>query len=132
MSKSLLAPFVLMACVACQTASVGSAKSVAAGALTDEYRNSITSARSKYEGKEITVRGYAENPPTMPELDADQGSVFLQEKESQPVSRVTCWFSKEQAKEFSNIKGGQYLTVRGVFNGERGVELRFCKLLRVE
>jgi len=68
----------------------------------------------------------------MPQPDADQGLVLLQEKESQSVSKVICWFSREQATEFSKIKGDQYLTVRGIFNGERGVELKFCKLVKVE
>jgi len=68
----------------------------------------------------------------MPQPDVDQGSVSLEEKENQSVSKVVCWFSREQTTEFAKIKGGQYLTVRGVFNGERGVELRFCKLVKVE
>jgi len=132
MTKSLLVAFVLLACAACQIACFGSSKPVAAGALSDEYERSTVSVRSKYDGKEIFVRGYAMNPATMPQPDADQGLVFLQEKESQSVSKVICWFSREQATEFSKIKGDQYLTVRGIFNGERGVELKFCKLVKVD
>ena len=132
MTKSLLVPFVLLACAACQIASFGSSKPVAAGALSAEYQRSTGSVRNKYDGKEILVRGYAQNPATLPQPDADQGLVFLQEKESQSVSKVICWFSREQATEFSKIKGDQYLTVRGIFNGERGVELKFCKLVKVE
>jgi len=132
MSKSLLAPLVLIASAACQIASFGSAKPVAAGALSDEYQRSTTNVRSRYDGKEIIVRGYAPNPPTMPRPDADQGLVFLEDKDSQSVSAVICWFSREQATEFSKIKGNQYLTVRGVFNGERGVELKFCKLIKID
>jgi hypothetical protein len=132
MSKSLLVPFVLLAFAACQTASIGFPKPVAAGALSDEYQKSTASARSKYDGKEIIVRGYAVNPATLPQPDDDQGLIFLEEKESQSVSKVICWFSREQATEFSKIKGDQYLTVRGIFNGERGVELKFCKLVKVD
>jgi putative nucleic acid binding protein len=132
MTKSLVVPFVLLACAACQIASPGSSKPVAAGALSAEYQRSIGSVRNKYDGREILVRGYAKNPATMPQPDADQGLVFLQEKESQSVSKVICWFSREQAPEFSKIKGDQFLTVRGIFNGERGVELKFCKLVKIE
>jgi len=132
MTKSLLVSFVLVACAACQTAALGPAKWVSAGALSDDYQRSTTGVRSRYDGKEIIVWGYASKPAMMPQLNADQGSVFLEDKESQSVSKVACWFSKEQATEFSKITGGQYLIVRGVFNGERGVELKFCKLLKVD
>src|ERR1051326_4116955 len=132
MTKSLLVPFVLLACAACQIAFPGSSPPGAAGALSAEYQRSIGSVRNKYDGREILVRGYAKNPATMPQPDADQGLVFLQEKESQSVSKVICWFSREQAPEFSKIKGDQFLTVRGIFNGERGVELKFCKLVKIE
>jgi len=132
MTKSLLVPLVLLACAACQIASLGSSKPVAAGALSAEYQRSTLSVRNKYDGKEVIVWGYVLNPATMPQSDNDQGLVFLEEKGSQSVSKVICWFSREQATEFSRIKGDQYLTVRGVFNGERGVELKFCKLIKVD
>jgi hypothetical protein len=132
MTKSLLVSFVLLACVACQTASLAPAKPVSAGALSADYARSAAEVRSKYDGKEIMVRGYAVEPSIMPRPDADQGSVSLVERDSKSNSRVTCWFSKEQANEFSNIKADQYLTVRGVFNGESGVDLKFCKLMKVD
>jgi len=132
MPKSLLVAFVLLACTACQTALLGSPKPIAAGALSADYQRSTLSVRNKYDGKEVIVWGYVLNPATMPQPDDDQGLVFLEEKGSQSVSKVICWFSKEQATEFSKIKGDQYLTVRGVFNGERGVELKFCKLIKVD
>lgn len=131
MTKCLLVSFVLLACAACQTALLGSAKPVSAGTLSDEYARSSVAVRKKYDGKEIIVWGYTEQLPTMPQSGADQGLVFLVEKE-QSTSKVICWFSREQAPGFSKIKAGQYLTVRGVFNGERGVELKFCRLIRVD
>ncbi|HVF46553.1 MAG TPA: hypothetical protein VNA17_03205 [Pyrinomonadaceae bacterium] len=33
---------------------------------------------------------------------------------------------------FSKIKGGQYVTVRGVFSGEIGATLKFCNLVEIE
>jgi hypothetical protein len=131
MTKSLLVSFVFLTCAACQTASLG-AKPVSAGALTAEYQKSIASVRNRYDGKEIIVRGYTLNPPEMPQPAADQGLVLLEDNGSVSVSKVACWFSKEQATEFSKIKGNQYLTVRGVFNGERGVDLKFCKLVKID
>ena len=88
--------------------------------------------RSKYDGKEITVRGYTLVAATMPQPGADQGSVLLEDKEIKPQRQVACWFSKDQIDQFSQIKGGQYVTVRGVFNGEAGAELKFCKLVSIE
>jgi hypothetical protein len=68
----------------------------------------------------------------MPPTGADQGLVFLQEKGPNPPRRVACWFSKDQAARFSKIKGGQLITVKGIFNGEAGAELKFCKLVKIE
>ena len=88
--------------------------------------------RSKYDGKEITVRGYTLIAATMPQPGADQGSVLLEEKEIKPQRRVACWFSQDQIAQFSKIKGGQFITVKGVFNGEAGADLKFCKLVKIE
>ena len=53
-----------------------------------------------------------------------------------PSTRVNpsnvCWFSKDHAEQFSKLKGWQYITVKGVFNGEVGAELKFCKLVGIE
>ena len=132
MTKSLLVSLVLLACAGCLTESLSPEKAVSAGALVAEYERSTASVRNKYDGKEIVVRGYTLGAPAMPQGDADQGSVLLEDNNSQSVSRVACCFSKEQAGEFSRIKGNQYLTVRGVFNGERAAELKFCKLVKIE
>ena len=85
--------------------------------------------RGKYDGKEIIVRGYTSTTATLPRAGDDQGSVLLEEKGHESGRQVACWFSKEQTAEFSKIKGGQYVTVKGVFNGEAGAELKFCKLI---
>ena len=69
---------------------------------------------------------------TMPRAANDQGSVLLEEKDLKLTRQVACWFSKDQADQFSKIKGGQYITVKGIFNGEAGAELRFCRLVTIE
>ena len=118
--------------MACQAASSREPASVSARTLAEEYEQSSAAVRSKYDGKEIAVRGYAVIAATMPPGGDDQGSVRLEEKGGYPVRKVTCWFSKDQAEQFSKIKAGNYITVKGIFNGEAGADLKFCKLVKVE
>jgi hypothetical protein len=68
----------------------------------------------------------------MPPSAGDQGLVFLEEKGATPPRRVACWFSKDQAEQFSKVTAGQFITVKGVFNGETGADLKFCKLVKNE
>jgi len=105
---------------------------VSAHSLAAEYERSGAEVRSRYDGTEITIRGYAELPAVMPVPGADQGSVLLEDKGLKSDRRVVCWFSTEQSETFSKIQGEQYITVRGVFNGEAGPDLKFCKLVGVE
>lgn len=96
--------------------------------LAKEYRESVAVARLKYDGKEIRVRGLAVSAPSPPANAAEQGSLLLQEESE----TLACWFSNDQAEQFSRVKGGQQLTITGVFSGETGVELKFCRLVQVE
>jgi hypothetical protein len=132
MRKTLVVVFGLSMAMACQKAWSDSPKQVSAGALDEQYQRSSAEVRSKYDGKEISVRGYVSAAPTIPGPGDDQGSVSLEEEGRQPLRQVTCWFSKDQAAEFSKIRGAQYITVKGIFNGEVRPELRFCKLLKIE
>jgi hypothetical protein len=132
MWKSLIILLNLTILAACQSASSGSQTLVSAASLSEEYEKSTTKLRSKYDGKEIIVRGYTLTAPTMPLPGNDQGSLLLEESGRDPIRKVTCWFSKEQATKFSQIAGGRYVTVKGVFNGEIGAELKFCRLVNVE
>src|SRR6266550_2378581 len=105
---------------ACQAASSRAPLSVSARTLADEYERSSAAVRGKYDGKEIIVSGYAMIAAAMPREGDDQGSVLLEEKGRNASLQVACWFSKEQAEQFAKIKGGQYVTVKGIFNGEAG------------
>jgi putative nucleic acid binding protein len=111
---------------------MGSTKPLSAGALSEDYEKSSAEVRRKYDGKEIVVMGYTAATPTLPQPGEDQGFVFLTEKGRSFKLQVTCWFSRDQAGEFSKVKADQYLTVKGVFNGEAGPELRFCKLVKIK
>lgn len=116
----------------CQPSSIDSRRPIPAQMLAEEYERSSAAVRTRFDGREITIRGYAELAAVMPAPDADQGSVQLEDKESKSAGRVVCWFSKEQSENFSKVKGDQYITVRGVFNGEGGADLKFCILVGVE
>ena len=130
--EGLLVLLSLLTWTSCQPASPRDTLPVSARSLAEEYERSRAAVRSKYDGKEITVRGYALIAAIMPQPGADQGSVLLEEKDLRPQRRVACWFSKDQGEAFSKIKGGQYVTVKGIFNGEAGADLKFCKLVNVE
>jgi hypothetical protein len=132
MWKRLVILLGLLMWTSCQPASMDSAKRVSAGVLSEEYERSSAAVRSKYDGKEIIVSGYAMIAAAMPREGDDQGSVLLEEKERGPTRQVACWFSKDQAEQFSKIRGGQYITVKGIFNGEAGADLKFCKLVKIE
>ena len=116
----------------CGTTSTGSASPVSAGVLLREYQQSSTWVRQKYDGKEISVRGLVMSAIVLPVDKGEQGTVWLKESESETSGKIGCWFSNQQAAEFSKISGGQYLTIKGVFNGEAGVDLKFCRLVKVE
>ncbi len=120
----------LAALSACQSASSESRSSIEAATLIREYESAAADIRRRYDGKEIVVRGYASSRATMPGDGVDQGSITL--REGDRSTPLTCWFSPEQIREFSKIKGDQYVVVKGVFTGETGVDLKFCKLIKIE
>lgn len=121
-----------MISAACQNNSSDSPQTVSAGDLTKQYEKSNASDRNMYNGKEIIVRGYARRAAAMPKDSDNEGQLSLEEKGGASVRQVTCWFSRKEAAKFEQIKGDQYVTVKGVFNGEMGAELKFCKLVKVE
>ena len=130
--KSLLVLLSLTMLTACQAASSREPLPISARTLAEDYERSSANVRTKYDGKEITVRGYTAEDAIMPEQGDDQGLVLLAERDSKPARQVACWFSEDQAPQFSTIKGGQFITVKGIFNGEAGADLRFCKLVKIE
>jgi hypothetical protein len=117
---------------ACQAASSRDPLPLSAAVLSEEYERSSADVRGKYDGKEIIVRGYTVMAAARPQPGDDQGSVLLEEKGERSIRKVSCWFSRDQAEPFSQIKGGQYITVKGIFNGEAGADLKFCKLVKIE
>ena len=116
----------------CQAASSREPAPLSARTLAEDYEKSSAAVRRKYDGKEIIVQGYTLTAATMPHEGHDQGSVWLEEKGRNASRQVACWFSRDQAEQFAKIKGGQYITVKGIFNGEAGADLKFCKLVKIE
>jgi len=133
--RPLRSGFVLLSLAiltACQAASSRTPVSVSARSLADDYERMSAAVGGKYDGREMTVKGYTAMGATMPKPGDDQGSVLLEEKERASARRIACWFSKDQAEQFSKIKAGDYITVKGIFNGEARADLKFCKLVKVE
>lgn len=86
-AKSIQGLFVLvslMTWMSCQIASSGSSTPLSASVLSEEYERSSAAVRSKFDGKEIMVRGYAAKAPTMPRTVDDQGSILMEERS--PIS----------------------------------------------
>jgi hypothetical protein len=131
MLTKILISVIVMFLTACQGGLPAGQQSLSAGDLTAEYERSKIDARRKYDGKEISVRGYVLGEVALPKDDEYEGLITL-EDETNSSSQVLCWFTRNDASKFGAIKGGQFATVKGVFNGERGAELRFCRLVSVE
>ena len=122
----------LTAVSGCQTAASGELKPISAADLTQAYGMALADVRRRYDGKEIVVRGYVSIPAVMPKEPNDEGSLALRVRKDKPEPQVICWFSHDQDEQFSNIDGDRYVTVKGVFNGEAGLDLKFCKLIKIE
>lgn len=122
----------LISLMSCQNSLSGSPQTVSAGELTSQYEKSNVNIRTMYNGKEIRVRGYAKDKAKPPRDGEHEGLIQLEEKGGASRRQVNCWFSKNDAAEFEQIKGDQYVTVKGIFNGEISTELKFCKLVKVE
>ena len=89
---------------------------------------------SKYNDKEIMIRGYIKFPPTI-NNPSDGGLAPLCEKTATiegQLKSIKCWFGPEEAGAFSALKGEQYITVKGIFSGKYLAELRYCKLVKAE
>ena len=104
---------------------------IAVESLTSEYEKSKENVQKKYDGKEITVRGFASIPATIT-ADGDGSGLLGITVKGDLLKDVKCWFSKAEAEEFKKIKGDQFVTVKGIFDGELFPELKFCKLIKIE
>jgi len=99
------------------------------GVVAKESERFTQTAPSKYNNKEIAVRGYTYGDVVMQKLGDTVGSFRLGEKGG--AGAVSCNFSEKDATEFSKIKGLQYVTVKGIYH-DLNHDLTPCTLVNVE
>lgn len=89
---------------------------------------------SRYNDQELTVRGYVVSAPTNSASD-DRSLLLLYDKEdilaSDAVS-ISCWYETSERESFAKIKGRQFVTVKGVFDGSSLPKLNECRIVSVE
>ena len=127
----LLWPALVM-CIGCRTTAQSSPEPMSAGTLVRQYRESSTAVRGNYDGKEISVRGYAQIPHRLAGYESTEAVVLIHEDKGLAGQSVACWFSKQNSAAFRKLMSGQSVTVKGIFNGEAGAELKFCTLVEFE
>ena len=132
--KAILKGIVLLAAMpalnSCGSGSGALTRNITAETLADKYSVSIEAARREFDGKELEVSGYVAEPVSMPISDQSEGVILLEPETKGPGRPVQCWFSRYASAEFSDVEVGQPLTVKGIFNGESGIVLKFCKVVR--
>jgi hypothetical protein len=91
---------------------------------------------SQYNGKQITVRGYMMTKPTVTDPKTGGLATLGEDFEKVPVEDVAksilCWISASDLPGFSRVKGGQYVTVTGTFDGQYNAELKPCRFVKAE
>ena len=97
--------------------------------VTKALRNSTPNAPSKYNDKDITVRGYIYAEPNMDGFGNVAGTIGLTKKGG--GDGISCNFGEKDRAEFSKIKGLQYVTVKGVFH-DPNEDLNPCTLVNLE
>lgn len=114
----------------CRAGSDTGARTITAETLADKYSVSVEAARREFDGKELVVRGYVSDVVDMPSDDETEGVILLGTGRNTGAAKVQCWFSRYESAEFAGMKPGEPLTVKGIFNGESGVVLKFCKIVQ--
>jgi hypothetical protein len=104
-------------------------RTITAETLADKYSVSVEAARREFDGKELVVKGYVSDPVSMPIGDKSEGVILLGSEKKPASPRVQCWFSRYESAEFGDVGTARSITVKGIFNGESGIVLKFCKLV---
>lgn len=114
----------------CRAGSGTLTRTITAETLADKYSVSVEAARREFDGKELVVKGYVSNFVAMPKDDESEGMILLGSGKKTADPQVQCWFSRYESAEFADLGTGRSITVKGIFNGESGIVLKFCKLVR--
>ena len=113
----------------CRSHSNQSVRTITAETLAQKYGVSVEAARREFDGKELLVEGYVLTVVAVPKNDEGEGVILLGSTKEGSAG-VQCWFTRYESAEFKNIAPRSPLTVKGVFNGEAGPVLKFCKLVK--
>ncbi len=87
-----------------------------------------------YNGREFTARGWVVSAPTKSTSD-DRSLLMLYDKEdilAADAVSVSCWYETSERESFSKIKGRQFVTVKGSFDGSSLPKLNKCQIVSVE
>ena len=126
--RIVLSTLALTMAFACDYGGPGGA--ISAGDLVNAYERSSADVRSRYEGKEITVRGKAMLQSSLLEANYTEGLIAVKDDGGQIRGHVNCWFSQNNAANFANISENQSVVVQGIFDGENTTDLKFCRLVK--
>lgn len=131
----VIAAFVLTSCSG-SGGNSGSAEPLNASDIAKEFKTLKRAAVSKYGDKEIFVRGFTYSAAKLsPMLDGSapkNGLVLLKDKGDENYNEVYCEFEAADLAQFEQIKGNQYVTVRGRLADEDKPRLKPCKMVKVE
>jgi len=105
------------------------------GSLFEIIRQQKQSGKkeSQYNGQEFTVKGYLYSAVTG--ASDTGGFAILYDREdisNAAAASVTCFYNKNESSAFAKLKGKQYITVKGVFDGTSLAALKECQLVSVE
>ncbi len=131
MWRTAVTGFAVASWTACQSLSSVPMATLTAEELANQYAVAGESVRTKFDGKEIVVRGFALAAATLPSREEYEGSISLGGNGGPDDTQVVCWFGQKEAREFAEVIPGSYIKVVGVFNGEGGARLRFCRLVEI-
>lgn len=101
------------------------------GTFMSEYSKSKEATKAKYEGKPLTVTGFALTAPLMPNGSDDTGVLGLMEKGGDMTLVLTCFFSQADSAQFKEIYGNQTVIVKGVFDDSISTALKQCKVVEI-
>ena len=125
----VLALALMLVLSSCRAGAEPAIRTITAETLTDKYTVSVDAARHEFDGSNIAVEGYVLDFIAMPQNDNEEGMVLLGSEKGSGKG-VQCWFTRYQSAEFAGLKPGNLITVNGIFSGETGPTLKFCKLVK--
>ena len=102
------------------------------GALMNEYTKSKEATVAKYNGKNLTVVGYATTAPIMPTGADDAGILVIMERGGDMMKTLTCSFQAADKADFEGITADQQVVINGIFADDISTRLTSCKRIKTE